>query len=121
MNFPDDNDGGLLQMLAEHGVDLTVPMDLEFGVQCPDEAAALQIEALLQGAGYTAHALYDQGDLEDGEAMTEENRDAWPYWAVVAFIKMVPEYDEIVRIQAHLHSLAAPLGGESDGWGAVIE
>jgi len=121
MNFPNDDDGGLLQMLHEHGIDLSAPMDLEFGVHCPDENTALQIEQVLQAAGYKAHALYDEGDLEEGEAMTADNEDSWPYWAVVAFIKMVPEYDEIVRIKAHLDELSQPLGGTSDGWGAVIE
>ncbi|HEX7763989.1 MAG TPA: ribonuclease E inhibitor RraB [Cellvibrio sp.] len=121
MEFPNDDDGGLLQMLHEHGIDLTAPMDLEFGVHCPDEATALQIEAVLQAAGYKAHALYDEGDLEEGEAMTAENEESWPFWAVVVFINMVPEYHEIQRIQAHLNELAGPLGGKSDGWGAVIE
>ncbi len=121
MNFPNDDDGGLLQMLHEHDIDLSQPMDLEFGVHCPDEAAALKIEQVLQDAGYKAHALYDEGDLEEGEAMTPDNEDSWPYWAVVAFINMVPECTEIQRIQAHLQALAGPLGGTSDGWGAVIE
>lgn len=120
MNFPNDDDGGLLQMLHEHGIDLTQPMDLEFGVQCPSEAVALQIEAVLQAAGFKAHALYDEGDLEEGEPMTDDNQESWPYWAVVAYINMVPEYDKIQAIQAQLHTLASPLGGESDGWGAVI-
>lgn len=121
MNFPNDDDGALLQMLAENGVNLSAPMDLEFGVHCPDETSALQIEQVLQAAGYKAHALYDEGDLDEGEAMTDENEESWPYWAVVAFINMVPAYDEIVRIQAHLQELSHSLGGESDGWGAVIE
>ena len=53
--------------------------------------------------------------------MTAENEESWPFWAVVVFINMVPEYHEIQRIQAHLNELAGPLGGKSDGWGAVIE
>jgi hypothetical protein len=34
---------------------------------------------------------------------------------------MVPEYNEIIRIQNELDRLAGPLGGKSDGWGIMME
>lgn len=120
MNFPDNDDGALLQMLFDHGVDLAAPQELEFGVLCRDETAALKVEKELQDAGYQARAIYDEGELEEGEQMTETNEEFWPSWSVVVAITMIPHYDEIVKIQAQLNILAKPFGGEADGWGAVI-
>lgn len=120
MNFPNDDDGALLQMLFEHGVDLSAPLELEFGLLCSDEAAALKVEKELQETGYKARAIYDEGELEEGEAMTEANEEFWPSWAVIVYITMIPHYDDIVKTQTQLDILAKPFGGEADGWGAVI-
>jgi hypothetical protein len=32
---------------------------------------------------------------------------------------MIPEYNEIIRIQAELDRIARPFGGKSDGWGVM--
>lgn len=121
MNYPNDDDGAVLKLLADHGVDMSAPMKLEFAVLCADETAALRIEKALQEAGYSAEASYNEGELEDDEEMTEENEEFWPSWSVIALITMVPEYSEIVRIQQELNRLSNLLGGKSDGWGATID
>jgi len=120
MSYPQDDDGALLQMLSDHGVDMHAPMELEFAVLCADETAAHRIAQVLQDAGYDAEASYNEGELEEGEAMTEENEDYWPSWSVIAHLEMVPDYQEIQRIQAQLNQLANPWGGKSDGWGAIL-
>ena len=38
-------------------------------------------------------------------------------WDVIASIKMVPTYDDVVRIQKELSALAKPFRGYCDSWG----
>ena len=116
--YPDDADGSVLADLAALGIDMTQPMDIEFPVAAPDEEAALEIARVLTEAGYDAHVEYDDGGDEEEQEGDEE---FIPGWDVYANVRMVPDYDEIIRIQADLSRLANPLGGMSDGWGVMLE
>lgn len=117
--YPDDADGSVLADLAALGIDMTQPMDIEFPVAAPDEEAAIEIARVLTEAGYEAHIEYDDG--EDEEEEQEGDEEFIPGWDVYANVRMVPDYDEIIRIQADLSRLANPLGGMSDGWGVMLD
>ncbi len=117
--YPDDADGSVLADLAALGIDMTQPMDIEFPVAAPDEEAAIEIARVLTEAGYEAHVEYDDGESEDEEQDGDE--EFIPGWDVYANVHMVPDYDEIIRIQADLSRLANPLGGMSDGWGVMLD
>ena len=119
--YPDDADGSVLADLAALGIDMTQPMDIEFPVAAPDEEAANAIASALIAAGYDAHVEYDDGEPEDGGDEDEEDDDFVPGWDVYVSTRMVPDYDEIIRIQADLGRLANPLGGMSDGWGVMLD
>ncbi len=135
--YPDDADGAALANLAEQGVDMSQPLDFDFPVAAPDEAAAIAIQQALAAAGYASEVEYDEGDADDedefgpdGEyevdADDEDEIDAddeevGPSWAVYVNLQMVPQYEEIMRIQAELDRLAQPLGGYSDGWGVLMD
>lgn len=135
--YPDDADGAALANLAEQGVDMSQPLDFDFPVAAPDEAAAIAIQQALAAAGYASEVEYDEGDTDDedefgpdGEyevdADDEDEIDAddeevGPSWAVYVNLQMVPQYEEIMRIQAELDRLAQPLGGYSDGWGVLMD
>lgn len=119
--YPDDADGSVLADLAALGIDMTQPMDIEFPVAAPDEEAANAIASALIAAGYDAHVEYDDGEPEEDGDEDEEDDDFVPGWDVYVSTRMVPDYDEIIRIQADLGRLANPLGGMSDGWGVMLD
>jgi hypothetical protein len=118
--YPDDEDGAVLADLAAQGVDMSAPLMIEFPVAAPDEAAATAIDEALTKAGYDAEIVYDEGEPnEDGE-IDPDDEEFGPSWTVYVNIRMIPEYDEIMRIQAELDRLAGPFGGNSDGWGVML-
>ncbi len=119
--YPDDADGSVLADLAAAGLDMTQPMEIEFPVAAPDEEAANAIAAALIAAGYAAIVEYDDGEPEDDSDDDEEDDDFVPGWDVYVSALMVPDYDEIIRIQADLGRIANPLGGMSDGWGVLLD
>ncbi len=127
--YPDDADGAALANLAEQGVDMSQPLDFDFPVAAPDEAAAIAIQQALAAAGYASEVEYDEGDADDEDEfgpddedeMDADDEEVGPSWAVYVNLQMVPEYDEVMRIQAELDRLAQPLGGYSDGWGVLMD
>lgn len=116
--FPNDNDGMALRSMADHGVDMSNPICFEFYVDSPDEETSEKIKIRAVSQNYEkVNVIYDEGELEDGEKMTQENAEFWPSWTVYAFVTMVPSYEKIVQIQKELDQIATPLGGRIDGWG----
>jgi hypothetical protein len=130
-DYPEDADGALLAELEAQGVDMTQPLLIEFAVAAPDEAAATAISEALAGAGYESEIDYDDGEpLEDEsdepgafdpDSAADFDEEFGPSWTVYALVELVPDYDEILRIQEELDSLAEPLGGATDGWGVMLE
>ena len=120
-SYPDDVDGNILRNLAESGHDMSKPLVFDFFVDSPDQESSKNIEKELIKAGFSAEAHFDEGELEEGEEMTEENEEFWPSWTVYVFSKMVPSYDEIMRIQEQLDTIAAPFNGKADGWEIEIK
>ena len=120
-NYPDDADGEVLAQLAEHGVDLSQPLELEFVVAADDEASAEAIRQALLKAGYAARAEYDEGEPDEEGNIDPDDEEFGPSWTVYVDRRMVPDYNEIVRIQGELDAIAQPHGGFADGWGAMLE
>lgn len=118
--YPDDADGSVLADLAAAGIDMTQPLDIEFPVAAPNEEAANAIASALIAAGYDAQVEYDDGEPDD-EFEEDEDEEFVPGWDVYVSTQMVPDYDEIIRIQADLSRIANPLGGMSDGWGVMLD
>ena len=129
--FPDDEDGAVLASLAEAGVDLSKPLEIEFAVAAEDDASAQKIAVAIRAAGYAAEVDHDPGDPEDGEAeagdaafadLDEDEDEAafGPSWTICVPVELVPEHARIVALQAELDAIASPLGGAADGWGVLI-
>ena len=117
--YPDDADGSVLAHMAAEGIDMTQPMTIEFVVAVPDEAAANSVANAIAEAGYETEIDFDEGE-PDFDPEEDDEEEFGPSWTVFAVVTMVPEYDEIMRIQKELNELAGPFGGASDGWGAMI-
>ncbi|MEQ8789814.1 MAG: ribonuclease E inhibitor RraB [Pirellulaceae bacterium] len=119
--YPDDADGEVLADLAAQGVDMSQPLLIDFPVAAADEASATAIGAALTKAGYRFEIEFDEGEPnEDGEIDPDDD-EFGPAWTVYVAVQMVPEYAEIMRIQAELDELARPLDGYSDGWGVMLD
>ncbi|MCL1144413.1 ribonuclease E inhibitor RraB [Shewanella marinintestina] len=114
--YPDDVDGNILQNLAASGFDMSRLRDFEFFVDSPDEESSYNIEKELIKAGFSTEVYFDEGELEEGETKTEENKEFWPSWTVYVLSKMAPDYNEIIRIQEVVDAIAKPFNGRSDGW-----
>jgi hypothetical protein len=127
--FPDDDDGAVLRSLAEAGVDLSKPLEIEFHVAVLDEESGKMVAAAVQAGGYKCELVFDEGEPEDGVAdaggASHEDQDVGdeefgPMWTVCVMVEMVPEHQRIVDIQVELDRLSDPHGGGSDGWGVLI-
>ena len=119
--YPDDEDGAVLADLAAAGVDMSQPLQIDFPVAVPDEAAAKKTHKAMTAAGYDAEIVFDDGEPDEEGEIDPDDEEFGPSWTVYATVVMVPEYDEIMRIQADLDRIARPFGGKSDGWGAMVE
>lgn len=119
--YPDDADGAALAALAAEGVDMSQPLSIEFAVAAPDETSAQAIGDALAKAGYAAEIDFDEGEPDEDGKVDPDDEEFGPAWTVFATIKMVPEYQRIVEIQADLDRLARVHGGQADGWGAMLE
>ena len=114
--FPDDEDGAVLASLAEAGVDLAQPIEVEFVIDAPDEPAAGRVAAAVREAGYDCQVQYDEGE----EGADDADDDAFgPSWAVYVSVEMVAEHARIGALQRTFSQLAEPHGGACDGWGAI--
>ncbi|TWT93756.1 ribonuclease E inhibitor RraB [Stieleria varia] len=120
-DYPNDEDGMVLADLASQGVDMTQPMEIEFPVLTVDEASANAIAKALVEAGYEAFIEFDEGEPDEDGIIDPDDEEFGPAWDIYVTVKMVPTYDEIVRIQDDLTRIASPFGGLSDGWGVMLE
>ena len=100
--YPDDSDGDALRRVASTGSDMTLPMEIEFPVVIADEELAKKFSLVAARRGFKVHLWKHDDD---------------PDWDVVCAIEMIPTYDDVVRIQRELTSLAAPYRGCCDSWG----
>lgn len=118
--YPDDADGAVLADLAAQGADMSQPLLIEFPVAVPDEASAENSLNAMTKAGYSSHVEYDEGE-PDYDPDVDDEDEFGPSWTVFADVRMIPEYNEIMRIQAELDRIARPFGGKSDGWGVMLD
>lgn len=103
MSFPDDADGEALRKVATHA-DISKPMDLDFMVEVPSEAAGNEIARAASAREYKTSLEFD----------SESER-----WTCYCQKRMVPTYEAIIAAQKELDALSEAFGGRSDGWGTL--
>jgi len=107
-DFPNDENGQVLKYMAESGVDLSVPREIDFSHLAPDEPAARGLAAEATELGFKVEVYEpDEESLEEGDTDYD----------VVCNMTMVPSHAEITRIEAQLAEIAARHGCQADGWG----
>ena len=103
VDFPDDADGKALRQVAERA-DLTQPMDVDFIIRVPDEAAAEAVARAADALGYASDARPDDDD---------ESR----WCCYCTRLELLLTYDALKEAERELTTLSAPFGGRVGGWG----
>jgi len=103
-SFPNDDDGKVLQVLHEKGVDLTKPREIEFYCYVSDLALANEVAAKTKALGFLPDIYEDETTSKISVYNTK---------------KMVPTYQNIVENQRTLNSLLEAFGTKCDGWGTL--
>ncbi|MCF1427196.1 MAG: ribonuclease E inhibitor RraB [Shewanella sp.] len=106
MQFPDDDNGKMLQAMAESGIDLSKALDVDFFLVFDDKRDA---ESALEDLV----TREEQGELEIN---FNEELDKWE---LIVTLNMVPEYNVIVEREVALNDFASEYDGMTDGWGVM--
>ncbi|QIJ05014.1 ribonuclease E inhibitor RraB [Shewanella chilikensis] len=106
MQFPDDDNGKMLQAMQESGIDLSKPLDVDFFLVFDDQRDA---ESALEDLSQSEQA---------GEVELQFNEEI-EKWELIVCINMVPEYQALVTRETELNSFAAEFDGMTDGWGVM--
>jgi len=102
MTYPNDADGDALRRIAADGSDMSQPMEIDFFVAVPDEAAGQAVAAKAASAGYEPELSFDTESRE---------------WTCYCSREMIPTHEAVVAAQAELDQLSLEFGGVTDGWG----
>ncbi|MHC4974432.1 MAG: ribonuclease E inhibitor RraB [Planctomycetota bacterium] len=105
-DLPDDASGDALRRLLADGSDLSRPMDIDFHVAVPTEAAGHAIAAAVAPLGFSARVVEDDEDDQNG---------SWTCWCTKS---MIASHAEITATEHLLDEVSGPHGGYSDGWGS---
>lgn len=119
-SFPNDSDGEALQRIAELGLDMSKALPFEFFIHVGSKQSADVVVQILEKAKIAdkLKIVYDEGELEVGEKLTEENKEFWPSWTVNVYRSMVPEHAKVIEFQEELSRLIKA-NGTPDGWGIM--
>ena len=101
MNFPDDDDGDELRLIAEGGSDMARPMPVDFTIVFDDRARADSFAGLVKTLGYAP--LVEPEDEGFCCTCTKE---------------LVATHAAIVDAQDKLAAAAEAFEGILDGWGS---
>ncbi|MBM7071636.1 ribonuclease E inhibitor RraB [Shewanella sp. OPT22] len=106
MSLPDDDNGKMLLAMAESGMDLSQPMDVDFFLVFDEQRDA---ETALED-------LVNSDSAGEVELMFNEETTKHE---IIVTLNMVPEYETIVAQEAELNSFAEDYDGITDGWGVM--
>ena len=110
LTFPDDDDGDVLRSLQAKGVDLSKARDVDFYCYVPDPVTADRIMAEMSRMGFDCRPFVSE------ELAPPEQR-----LSIYGTKLMVPDYDELIRIQIELNEMLVPYGTHCDGWGTLVD
>ncbi|RJE73780.1 hypothetical protein BGP78_17555 [Pseudoalteromonas sp. MSK9-3] len=106
MQFPDDDNGQLLNEIAEAGVDLSQLHNVDFFILFEQKPQAEK---------------FAQAIAEDELAPNTELQQCpdTGVWEVVTTVKMVPVHELLGQTEQYIESIANTHEGYGDGWGIM--
>jgi hypothetical protein len=110
-NFPNNDDGRVLQELTRYGVKIGDPINLEFYCYADSVNTAQEICRL-----ENIQDQYETDIFEDEEAKTSSNR-----FSVYFKKNIVLTYENVVNEQESLNKILQSIHIKCDGWGALID
>ncbi|WP_055735440.1 MULTISPECIES: ribonuclease E inhibitor RraB [Bacillaceae] len=106
VDFPNDDDGAVLQSLKDSGVDMSKPREVEFILLCPNRRSARKVAKLVELEGYEV-------DVDEDEEHEE--------FVLVCKKVIHLTHAEIVKHQHDLEEITARYEVKIDGWGAMVD
>jgi hypothetical protein len=104
--FPDDENGDVLRLMAEKGIDLVSPRVVDFEHCFPDETSARKFHAAVAGTVLEAKIIAPEPEKSRG-------------WEVQCKVRLTPTHAAITQTEVRLADIARELGGFPDGWGSL--
>ena len=101
--IPDDSTGTALKQYASQGSDLDRPMLIDFFAAVPSQEAGVKLSKALEGTELTTSIEYDK---EAGE------------WTCYCSVRMIPRYEDVVKMEELIEAKAKLFGGNADGFGS---
>ncbi|NOU50663.1 ribonuclease E inhibitor RraB [Pseudoalteromonas sp. JBTF-M23] len=108
MQFPDDDNGQLLQEIAEAGIDLTQFHLVDFFILFEQKP---QAESFIKAISEDELAPLTQ---------LQQCKDTG-VWEVITSVKMVPDHQLLGQTEQYLESIANAHEGYGDGWGILAQ
>ncbi|TRX55894.1 ribonuclease E inhibitor RraB [Thalassomonas sp. M1454] len=108
MNFPNDENGSVLNEMHQAGVDLTKVTTVKFFQLFEDE----------KNARAMAEHLETEKIAIDVEVHPDKTSGVWD---VDCCIEILPSYENIVSKEAMFEKLARKFDGYNDGWGIAVD
>jgi len=102
-SLPNDETGEALRQLEANGSDLSKPLNIDFFIAVPSKLIGEEIAILVRNLGFNPSVEQDN-ETDD--------------WTCYCTIKIVPDYNEIIRLEYELNNVSKPLGGFVDGFGS---
>lgn len=102
IKLPNDDTGRALHNVQLDGSDLTKPMEMDFFVAVPSKEAGEKVAIEVEKHGFN---------------VSLEQDDEFKEWTCYCSSTLIPEYNEVVRIERELDTIAKKYGGYSDGFG----
>ncbi len=106
MNFPNTEDGAILQEMQRAGMDLTIPQNIDFFINFGKKKNAENMQNEIEANGSHVTFALTENETHNG-------------WILCCTIQMIPTHDDIVQTERAFDKIAAKHHGESDGWGVL--
>ena len=104
--FPKDDDGAVLNLLAKKGINLTLPREVEFYCYAKGEVVANEIVAEMESQGeFNCYIYKDDEEVNPNKAFSV-------YMSKV----MILNYDNVVNEQQSLNVRLKQFDAFCDGW-----
>ena len=92
---------------------------IEFFVDVPGETAAENCASAINKAEFRSRIEFDEGE-PDFDSEIDDADEFGPSWTVCVDVQMVPDYNDIIQLQAELERITQPFSGKLDGWGIMF-
>ncbi|RLS56486.1 MAG: ribonuclease E inhibitor RraB [Planctomycetota bacterium] len=133
MEFPNDENGSVLQSMQDAGMDLNREYNVEFWHVFKEETSAQEMERRVSALGIQTEVFdnseLDESDLfdddedgdDDGESFEgdDEEMELNEGFDVLCIVPMIPTHAGITEMEQKLGKIAESCGGEADGWGVL--